>query len=75
MAEVHNVKVEDIAKVTSFNAFRFFGIGNKKKISFTYPIGKNLYINITNRCNADCFFCSRKGDAQLHGYNLKDEKG
>ncbi len=74
IAEIHNVKVEDIARVTSFNAFRFFGLSNNKQISFTYPIGRNLYINITNRCNADCFFCSRKGDATLHGYNLKMKK-
>lgn len=74
MAEVHNVKMEDIAKVTSFNAFRFFGISVKNKISYTYPIGRNLYINITNRCNADCFFCNRKGDASLQGYNLKMTK-
>jgi len=74
IAEIHNVKVEDIAKVTSFNAFRFFGIGDKNKISYTYQVGKNLYINITNRCNADCFFCIRKGDATLHGYNLRMTK-
>jgi TatD DNase family protein len=74
IAAVHKAKVEDIAKVTSFNAFRFFGIGDKNKISYTYPIGKNLYINITNRCNADCFFCNRKGDATLHGYNLRMTK-
>ncbi len=74
IAEVHKLKMEDIAKATSFNAFRFFGLGNKNKISYTYPIGKNLYINITNRCNADCFFCNRKGDATLHGYNLKMTK-
>ena len=74
IAEIHNVKPEDIAKVTSFNAFRFFGLGSGKNISYTYPIGKSLYINITNRCNADCFFCNRKGDATLHGYNLKMKK-
>jgi TatD DNase family protein len=74
MAQIHKVKTEDIAKITSFNAFRFFGMGNKNKISYTYQIGRNLYINITNRCNADCFFCNRKGDATLHGYNLRMTK-
>ncbi|HEY6906578.1 MAG TPA: TatD family hydrolase, partial [Ignavibacteriaceae bacterium] len=74
IAEIYNVKTEDVARVTSFNAFRFFGLGNKNKISYTYQIGKNLYVNITNRCNADCFFCNRKGDATLHGYNLKMTK-
>ena len=74
IAEVHKATIEEIARVTSFNAFRFFGLGDKNKTSFTYPIGKNLYVNITNRCNADCFFCNRKGDATLHGYNLKMTK-
>ncbi len=74
IAEVHKVPVDDVAKITSFNTFRFFGVGNKSKTNFTYQIGKNLYINITNRCNADCFFCNRKGDATLHDYNLKMTK-
>ena len=74
IAEVHKAKVEEIARVTSFNAFRFFGLGDKNKTSYTYQIGNNLYVNITNRCNADCFFCNRKGDATLQGYNLKMTK-
>lgn len=40
-------------------------------LSFTYQIGNSLYINITNRCNADCVFCDRKGEAVIKGYNLK----
>ena len=38
---------------------------------FTYVLGESLYINLTNRCNADCGFCDRKGDAVIKGYNLK----
>lgn len=74
IAEVHKIKIEDVARITSFNAFKFFGINKKSKISYTYLLGKNLYINITNRCNADCFFCKRRGDALLQGYNLKMTK-
>lgn len=33
-----------------------------------------MYLNITNRCNADCVFCDRKGDAVLNGYSLKMSK-
>ena len=51
-----------------------FGIGSKPNTSFTYQIGKNLYINVTNRCNADCVFCDRKGEAVVSGYNLKMSK-
>lgn len=27
---------------------------------FVYKVGKNLYINLTNRCNANCVFCLRQ---------------
>jgi TatD DNase family protein len=74
IAEVHNLAVEDIARVTSYNVFRMFGIGSKPGTSFTYKIKNSLYINITNRCNADCVFCNRKGEAVRGGYNLKMSK-
>lgn len=74
IAEIHKTDIGDIAKITSFNAFKFFGLNHESKISYTYQLGRNLYINITNRCNADCYFCNRKGDAVLHGYNLKMTK-
>lgn len=74
IAEVHNLTVEDVARTTSYNAYKFFGIGNKPKLSFTYKIGNSLYVNVTNRCNADCIFCDRKGEAVINGYNLKMKK-
>lgn len=70
IAEVHNITTDEVAKITSLNAFRMFGIGNKPKTSFTYKLGNALYINVTNRCNADCVFCRRKEDPFLRGYNL-----
>ncbi|MEJ2613862.1 MAG: YchF/TatD family DNA exonuclease [Ignavibacteriaceae bacterium] len=74
IAEVHNLSVEDIARFTSYNVFRMFGIGSKPGTSFTYKIRNSLYINVTNRCNADCVFCERKGEAVRSGYNLKMSK-
>lgn len=74
IAEVHHLRVEDVARTTSYNAYKLFGIGMKPKVSFTYQIGNSLYINVTNRCNADCVFCDRKGDAVINGYNLKMSK-
>jgi TatD DNase family protein len=70
IADVHNITTDEAAKITSLNAFRMFGIGNKPKTSFTYKLGNALYINVTNRCNADCVFCRRKEDPFLRGYNL-----
>ncbi len=74
IAEVHNLSFEDVARFTSYNVFRMFGIGSKPGTSFTYKIKNSLYINITNRCNADCVFCERKGEAVRGGYNLKMSK-
>jgi TatD DNase family protein len=74
IAEVHNLTVEDVGRTTSYNAHKLFGIGDKPKLNFTYLIGKSLYVNVTNRCNADCVFCDRKGEAVINGYNLKMKK-
>lgn len=70
VADVHKISLEEVGRITSLNAFRFFGIGKAPKTSFTYLLGNSLYINVTNRCNADCTFCRRKEDPFLHGYNL-----
>ena len=70
VADVHKISAEEVGRITSLNAFRFFGIGKAPETSFTYLLGSSLYINVTNRCNADCTFCRRKEDPFLRGYNL-----
>ncbi len=74
IAEIQNLSLEDVANSTSLNAFKLFGIGKMPELTFTYKIRNSLYINVTNRCNADCVFCDRKGDATVKGYNLKMTK-
>ena len=74
IAEIHNISLEDVGRVTSYNAFKFFGIGEIPKVSYTYQLNGNLYVNITNRCNADCYFCEREDEAVLKGYNLSMKK-
>lgn len=74
VAEIHKLSLEEIGRITSLNTFRFFGIGKAPKTSFTYLLGNSLYINVTNRCNADCTFCRRKEDPFLRGYNLGMKK-
>ncbi len=74
VADVNKLTIEDIGRITSLNTFRFFGIGSLPKTSFTYKIHNSLYINVTNRCNADCTFCRRKEDPYLEGYNLGMKK-
>lgn len=36
-----------------------------------YEAHKNLYINLTNRCSADCVFCIRNFADGVYGYNLR----
>ncbi len=74
IAEIHNVTLEDVSRITNYNTYKLFGIGEKGNVRFVYKIGESLYVNVTNRCNADCVFCDRKGEAVLHGYNLKMKK-
>jgi len=74
IAEVQHITVEDVARTTSFNTFKLFGIGTRPEVSYTYRIGESLYINTTNRCNANCIFCDKDGDAVIKGYNLKMKK-
>jgi TatD DNase family protein len=74
IAAIHKLTTEDIARTTSYNAYKLFGIGMKPDLSFTYKIGNSLYVNVTNRCNADCVFCDRKGEAVINGYSLKMTK-
>ena len=38
--------------------------------TFTYQIGNNLYINLTNRCSNRCTFCVRDQSAEYEGYSL-----
>lgn len=74
ISEIHKIPVEEVGRITSYNAFKFFGIGKTKDINLTYPLRNSLYINITNRCNADCTFCTRKSNPILDGYNLGMKK-
>ena len=74
IAEIHKVSVEEVAKITSYNAFRLFGIGKSPEINYTYPLGRSLYINVTNRCNADCTFCKRNTFPFISGFNLGMKK-
>jgi len=74
LAKQHHLTVEDIARITAFNAWRFFKTGDPPAVSHVYPIGTALYVNVTNRCNADCVFCGRKDFPFIAGYNLGMDK-
>ncbi len=71
IAEICNATERDVARTTSYNAKRLFNIGSLGEPVFTYSLGSSLYINLTIRCDADCVFCDRKGEAVVKGHNLK----
>ena len=49
---------------------RSFGRPKMMKDTYTYPIGENLYLNLTNRCSNRCTFCVREGKETYEGYAL-----
>lgn len=74
IASLQHLSVEDVARTTRFGAYQLFGIGEPGPPRFTYTLRNSLYINLTIRCNADCVFCDRKGEAIIKGHNLRIER-
>ncbi len=71
VAEICMATENDVARTTTYNAKRLFNIGSLGEPVFTYSLGRSLYINLTIRCDADCVFCDRRGEAVVKGHNLK----
>ncbi len=46
----------------------------KRKETIVYEAHGNLYLNITNRCTADCVFCIKRYSDGVYGYNLRLSK-
>ncbi len=62
---------EDVARITSLNARRLFGIRTPEESSrIAYRIRDSLYLNLTNRCTNRCCFCVRQRDPYVKGHNL-----
>lgn len=45
-----------------------------RKETIAYEAHGNLYLNITNRCTADCVFCLKRYSDGVYGYNLRLSK-
>jgi TatD DNase family protein len=71
IAEIQHLSVEDIGRASSLGVHKLFGIGKYPEPTIAYKIRNSLYLNITLRCDADCWFCDRKGEAIVKGHNLK----
>lgn len=74
IAELKGLTPEDVARVTTLNCVRLFGIGKEEAASaIVYPIRDSLYVNLTNRCTDDCTFCITKTTDFVMGHNLRLE--
>ncbi|MBI3788150.1 MAG: YchF/TatD family DNA exonuclease, partial [Ignavibacteriales bacterium] len=73
IAEIFHAASEDIARTTRYNTKKLFGIKPTDPPQIVYKLRNSLYLNITIRCNADCVFCDRKGEAVIKGHNLRIE--
>ena len=72
LAELKGLSFDDVARITTLNAHRLFGIGAPDESGrIAYPIRDALYLNITNRCTNRCGFCVRHRDAFVKGHNLR----
>ncbi|RJP73670.1 MAG: YchF/TatD family DNA exonuclease [Candidatus Zixiibacteriota bacterium] len=70
IAEVKGLSVEDVARITRYNTWRLFGIGEAPEQRFVYPIRNSLYVALTSRCTNDCRFCPRHVHPVVKGHYI-----
>ncbi len=71
LAEVRGLKIEDVHRTMELNFYDLFGIGESAKTgTVSYQIRNSLYLNLTQRCTANCVFCTRLTKPIVQGYNL-----
>lgn len=70
-ARILALSKEDIGRITTYNANKFFGLGVEEPARIAYEIRDSLYLNITNRCTNVCDFCIRNQTGEsVKGHNL-----
>ena len=72
IAELRDISIEDLARITTLNAKRLFSIGKLLEAGeIVYKIRNSLYLNITNRCTNSCSFCVRFYTDYVKGHKLR----
>lgn len=72
IADLRGVSLEDMARITTLNAKRLFGIGTiSEQAEIAYKIRDSLYLNITNRCTNKCSFCVKFRSDFVKGHRLR----
>jgi TatD DNase family protein len=70
VAKVRGQEAEELAAITSANACRLFKVAAPALGTLVYEIDGHLYVNLTNRCSANCVFCPRRVSRKLQQYEL-----
>ncbi|MDP2929062.1 MAG: YchF/TatD family DNA exonuclease [Candidatus Omnitrophota bacterium] len=66
---------EDIERITTHNANDLFKLNLREGDSrISYEIRDSLYLNITNECTNNCYFCVRARTSFVKGHNLRLDK-
>ncbi|MCX7918602.1 MAG: YchF/TatD family DNA exonuclease [bacterium] len=71
IAELRGLTASDIGRIAAINAKLLFGISVPDEPKIAYPIRNSLYLNITNRCTNQCYFCVRFYTDYVMGHNLR----
>ena len=72
IAAIKGLTLDDVARVTTLNAFTLFGVGEVDQTTkIAYRIRDSLYLNITNRCTNACTFCAKFKDFNVKGHHLR----
>lgn len=53
------------------SSLRLLGLGEYARTDPLYILGRNIYVNVTGRCDNDCTFCVRRRTPGLGGYHLR----
>lgn len=70
VAKIRGLTPEETAERTSGNAERLFKLSAADPGQWVYDLQGHLYVNLTNRCSADCVFCPRRVSRRLQQYEL-----
>jgi len=71
LAADRDVRLDDVYAETTLAARKLFGIPADFGGAIVYGIGRNLYINLTNRCTNRCDFCVREFADGVGGHDLR----
>lgn len=72
LAELRGITLEDLDRILLFNFENLFQLRDGEETGqISYKIRNSLYLNLTNRCTANCIFCERTKSAMVSGYYLR----